>query len=671
MSSAADSKQPGWLFGPLPDILLGCGVGYLCLIAVFALAGDSLGDSPVGLLALVTLLVSAPHYGATLLRVYEQRTDRRTYARVAVWATIAIALLFVVGVREPFVAMWMFTIYSTWSPWHYTGQNYGLCLMMLGRRGVEMPPTAKRLLHLSFVSSFLITFMVLHGSTQASGYVPNPTDYGSPRVAFVSLGIPNEFARWVLALATFVHAGTLLGALGMLSRRTGWSALGPASAIVVTQIMWFSLPFSLRFWGIETGIDPLDGGLTSDFVVWTAVGHAVQYLWVTSYFAKAQTSFTSFPRYFAKVLCAGTAIWALPGVLFAGQHLGRIGSTDGLLLLIAAGVNLHHFILDGAIWKLRSRRVANVLIRSTREEAGPEAVPSRPWLRYGVWSLCAVGTATAFTTAWLEHGVFMPSIQAGDTTRSREALDWTARAGREFPELRLALAKALRSNGELDAASEQLEQILALRPTREALRPLLAIHTSRGDWDRVIAQWEAYIAEAPFDPMLAAQAVQAHYALGQRSEARELFDQALAITGRTAKDYSRFGDLAYGQGDLETAIRYYRAALEIEPERHAAANNLAWILATADDDTLRNGSEALRLAERVVAASTTPDPNHLDTLAAALASTGRYDEAVDSAQQALEIAEARSLDAMADGLRKHLARYRAGHALHEALPAEL
>jgi hypothetical protein len=82
----------------------------------------------------------------------------------SVWATLVIAALFVWGAFATVVASWFFTVYITWSPWHYTGQNYGLAVMFLQRRGVPPSAGVKRLFHASFLLAYLLTFTVFHGA---------------------------------------------------------------------------------------------------------------------------------------------------------------------------------------------------------------------------------------------------------------------------------------------------------------------------------------------------------------------------------------------------------------------------------------------------------------------------------------------------------------------------
>lgn len=93
------------------------------------------------------------------------------------------------------------------------------------------------------------------------------------------------------------------------------------------------------------------------------------------------------------------------------------------------------------------------------------------------------------------------------------------------------------------------------------------------------------------------------------------------------------GLAAERSGELPAAIANYRAALRANPDSVEAANNLAWILATAPDPALRAPGEAIELAQRAARAGA--NPTVLDTLAAAYASARRYSEAVETEERAL------------------------------------
>ena len=63
----------------------------------------------------------------------------------------------------------LFTLYITWSPWHYAGQNFGISVMLLRRRGVDVTPTLKRWLYTSFISSYALVALVMHRASASAG----------------------------------------------------------------------------------------------------------------------------------------------------------------------------------------------------------------------------------------------------------------------------------------------------------------------------------------------------------------------------------------------------------------------------------------------------------------------------------------------------------------------
>jgi two-component SAPR family response regulator len=99
-------------------------------------------------------------------------------------------------------------------------------------------------------------------------------------------------------------------------------------------------------------------------------------------------------------------------------------------------------------------------------------------------------------------------------------------------------------------------------------------------------------------------------------------------------------------------------------------NNLAWLLATCPDDVVRNGGEAVRLAEQACRLTAYKQVRTLGTLAAAYAEAGRFPEAVEMAQRAVGLAKAagnRQLAAMGSQL---LEVFRAGKPYREGNAAE-
>lgn len=103
--------------------------------------------------------------------------------------------------------------------------------------------------------------------------------------------------------------------------------------------------------------------------------------------------------------------------------------------------------------------------------------------------------------------------------------------------------------------------------------------------------------------------------------------EALHLNPRSAKALYSRGFARDRQGDPGGAMRDYIQVLKVNPGYIEAFNSMAWIMATSPDDNLRDGRRAVAYAEKAVANSP-PDINFLDTLAAAYAEAGRFDEAI-------------------------------------------
>jgi Flp pilus assembly protein TadD len=147
--------------------------------------------------------------------------------------------------------------------------------------------------------------------------------------------------------------------------------------------------------------------------------------------------------------------------------------------------------------------------------------------------------------------------------------------------------------------------------------------------------------------------------LGKPDEAMNGLQNLLQADPSLAKAHDKLAILLWQQGQIASAIAQFQEALRLDPDSTEAANNLAWLRATCPDPAYRNGPEAVRLAERAVQLSgKMADAGLLDTLAAALAEAGRFDEAVQMAGQARELALAEQKSQLAERVAKRQELYR-------------
>ena len=142
--------------------------------------------------------------------------------------------------------------------------------------------------------------------------------------------------------------------------------------------------------------------------------------------------------------------------------------------------------------------------------------------------------------------------------------------------------------------------------------------------------------------------------------------EALHLNPRSAKALYSRGFARDRQGDPGGAMRDYIQVLRINPGYIEAFNSMAWIMATSPDDRLRDGRRAVAYAEKAVGNSS-PDINFLDTLAAAYAEAGRFEEAIAIENRIISLlAAARQTDAITMHVQR-MNRYEEGRPYREPI----
>ena len=194
------------------------------------------------------------------------------------------------------------------------------------------------------------------------------------------------------------------------------------------------------------------------------------------------------------------------------------------------------------------------------------------------------------------------------------------------------LANALARKGLLDEAISHYEKAVKLRPDYgDPYFNLGSVLFQHGRTDEAIAQWQKALATQPND----------------------------------AGFHTVLGNAFLKKGLQKDAIAEYEHAARISRQDPMARNNLAWLLATSSDASIRNGPKAMELAKQAVQLSGGKDPNYLRTFAAACAETGRFAEAKETAQQALQAAQNQGNSTLANTIRDEIALYELALPYHK------
>jgi tetratricopeptide (TPR) repeat protein len=187
----------------------------------------------------------------------------------------------------------------------------------------------------------------------------------------------------------------------------------------------------------------------------------------------------------------------------------------------------------------------------------------------------------------------------------------------------------------------------------------------KGDFDQALACLDKTTAANP-DPRTKWYSFGNQFLQGRDWQcAIVCYRQAIKISPRSADAYANLGLAFFKKAEIKEALDSWQQALEINPDQASVQNDLAWLLATTPDPSLRNGAKAVALAAQANQSSGGSNPMILHTLAAAYAEEGSYTLAAATARRALELATGPKDDALAATLRREIQLYERGAPVRE------
>ena len=588
---------------------------------------------------LLALLFNYPHFMATVYRAYHLYGE---FAKYQFFTVHVAALLASAGLMAHLwypLLPWIFTLYICWSPWHYTGQNFGILMMFARRAGLSPTNREREALHLAFIASYLMLLFSFHTGPSGDALI-------------LSLGLPAKFtlpARAMLGLFFIAASGW---ALVSLAKRNNWKALLPTATLVTTQFLWFLLPALIELAsGQEVPQTRYSGGIL-------AILHSAQYLWITSYYQKKEARGAgqiswNFAHYLLALVAGGIALF-VPGPWIVSRLFHADFASS--FLTFTALVNLHHFMLDGAIWKLRDSRVAALLLDSRerlaakdREARSPVAASVR-WLAGGTFAARALRVGTVVVLlVW--GGMDRLHFYWANVSPSLSSLERAARLNPHDSALETRLAHAAQAAGNNDAALAAFERAAQVSPGNIALQENYArALITAGRNEDAFALYQKVLERAPQNANALVNFGVLADRLGHRDEAIGSWQRAVAADPTQTNAQLYLAQAMEQRGQLQLASGHYRAYLETV-SRHPADHSgegptvISALIKVADADTAAQKNHeaiegyhaAARFAERIKNAS-------LESLALAQAATaeeqsGAFADAAQSFQQALMLDE--------------------------------
>ncbi|HXQ26076.1 MAG TPA: tetratricopeptide repeat protein [Candidatus Acidoferrales bacterium] len=638
--SAARPAGP-WIYGPWLDLLIGCGAWSAPLLAVAMWLTASHVHAWASAFYLLALAFNYPHFMATVYRAYHTRADFEKYKLVTLHVTLLLALTGVLLHASHGFLPWVFTLYICWSPWHYTGQNYGLLMMFARRSGGTVTPGERRLIRAAFIASFLM----LLASFETGG---------STDPLILSLGLPASVTL-PLRLALGAAFGVLTAlAFRKLIQRNGARAMAAPLTLAVTQFFWFVLPTFLE---LNPASQVPQTRYSSGIL---AVMHSAQYLWITSYYQQREARVAGNARwrmtaYFLTLIAGGIALF-IPGPWLVSRVF-HFDFTTSFLIFMAL-VNIHHFILDGAIWKLRDSRIASLLIQGgggVQTNAGTQpsetgAAGAAPVRRLGSRVLTAPAfrvfmMALLFLWGGMDQIHFSLSTNEGN-------LPALLRAARMNPYDRMVqarIASAEARAGERSEAIAALTRAVAIYPYDEGLQHACArAMLEDGRYQDAYNHYAKMLKLFPRDTnalvnygLLAAR-------LGHPDEAIDSWEKAVDVDPAQPQPHLHLADAFDQKGEPAAAARHWQAFLQFAAAHPndplaGAGQRISATIEMADDESRSNRpDEALAAYRSAVALARDAGDAKLESLTLAhLAElqekTGDAKSAADSYQQALAL----------------------------------
>jgi tetratricopeptide (TPR) repeat protein len=237
----------------------------------------------------------------------------------------------------------------------------------------------------------------------------------------------------------------------------------------------------------------------------------------------------------------------------------------------------------------------------------------------------------------------------------------------DYAEAHYNLGCVFDKQGRLDEAIEQFQKAIQIKPDYAGAHYNLAgVFGLRNQLEAAAEQYRKAVEIKPDYVDAHGNLANVLTAQGRLDEALKEYQRTLELAPHSAQAHYKLGLALQTQHHFAAASAEYQRALELDPQHLPARLNLAWLLATGPEASLRDGNRAVALARQAEQlANQGESPRIFDTLAAAYAEAGRFDEAVETAKRALNLPATQNNRPLAEAIQSRLKLYEAHSPYHE------
>jgi tetratricopeptide (TPR) repeat protein len=271
-------------------------------------------------------------------------------------------------------------------------------------------------------------------------------------------------------------------------------------------------------------------------------------------------------------------------------------------------------------------------------------------------------------------GNYIAHSNLGNELMDAGKLDEAEKHYQEVIQLMPTAAKPYNNLGNAYAMQNKLDDAMAMFSKAIEFNPGLAeghynlgnAYLLKGKMAEAIAELKTALSLKPDDILADKKLAEALFKTGKAAEAIPYCEAEVEAEPEDAHAHFNLGTADLAGKRPEQALAHYKEAVRLAPDTSHCLNALAWLYATCPKAEIRNGAEAVRLATRACEITKHQDTGMLDTLAAAYAEAGRFDEAIKTTEEIRALAVSAHDAAMVDTAKQRLALYKSGKPYRDA-----